>query len=44
MDGFNMNDLQALTINRDDTNGSFRKKRELVSALENFVNFTFIFF
>lgn len=32
MEGFTMTDLQALSINRDDhTNGSFRKKRELVS-------------
>lgn len=32
MEGFTMTDLQALSINRDDiNNGSFRKKKELVS-------------
>lgn len=32
MEGFSLNDIQALSINRtDDHNGSFRKKKELVS-------------
>lgn len=32
MEGFTMVDLQALSINRDDhNNGSFRRKKELVS-------------
>lgn len=34
MEGFSLNDIQALSINRnDDNNGSFRKKKELVSVL-----------
>lgn len=34
MEGFTLNDIQALSINRDDQqDGSFRKKKELVSSI-----------
>lgn len=31
MEGFSLNDIQALSMNRDDQPGSFRRRKELVS-------------
>lgn len=33
MEGFSLNDIQSLAINRDDQPGSFRRRKELVSDL-----------
>lgn len=32
MEGFSLNDIQSLAINRDDQPGSVRRKKELVSS------------
>lgn len=43
MEGFSLNDIQALSINRnEDHNGSFRKKKELVSVLTTLVKHVFL--
>ena len=35
MEGFSLNDIQALSINRnDETSGSFRRRKELVGKLQ----------